>query len=164
MDKQPLSIPKLISFFVLSLFCIGLVVWFSPLFSGKREYFEAKTQGHTSDVLIGNLKIKAEVVKNPQDLAEGLSHRNSLSSGYGMLFDLGSPAKPVSFWMKEMRFNLDMIWINDGKVVGIDRNIPYPKSSEPPMMKDSPGNVQYVLEIIPGQTQGVEVGAPVTFR
>lgn len=156
MDKQP-QITKLLSLSLMGLFLLGIVVWFSPIFNGKREYYEAKATGETADIQIGTLKIKAEVVKSERDMAEGLSHRNSLAKGYGMLFNLGS-AQTISFWMKDMQFNLDMIWIANSQVVGIDRNIPYPKKNEYPLIKKSPGEVQYVLEVMPGQTQGIAIG------
>ena len=166
MKKQPISIPKLISFIVVVCFCIGLAVWFSPIFSGKREYYEAKAQGKTIDVVFenGKLVIKAEVATSNDDLARGLSDRDSLSAGFGMLFDLGAPAKETTFWMNKMEFDLDMIWILNGKIVGIDRSVPFPKKNEQPALIKSPGRVTHVLEITPGQSGFLNVGDPVLFR
>lgn len=122
--------------------------------------------GKTAEVVLGNgkLTIKAEVKKSQKELARGLSERSALARGYGMLFDLGASTEGVSFWMKDMRFDLDMIWINDGKIVGISRNVPFPHANEQPVVIDSPGVVNFVLELIPGQTDKLQIGDRVLFR
>ena len=55
----------------------------------------------------------------------GLSKKESLEKNEGMLFLFDSP-QYYSFWMKEMEFALDILWIRDGVVVDITRNIPVP--------------------------------------
>ena len=40
----------------------------------------------------------------------GLSYRDGLPQSAGMLFDMGETIVPT-FWMKGMRFPLDMVWI-----------------------------------------------------
>ena len=56
-----------------------------------------------------------------------------------------------TFWMKEMRFPLDMVWIGaDCRVTGVTHNVPHPApgtpSSDLPRYK-SPEGTLYVLEI-----------------
>lgn len=163
MLHQPMSIHKLVSLFLIALLIVGAVVWFSPIFSGKREYFRAAFEGRTAEVTVGSLSVRSEVMKTPQELAQGLSERAALAPGYGMLFDLNVPQN-ISFWMKGMRFDLDMIWISDNKVIGIDRDIPFPREGEEPVVIQSPGVVRYVLELVPGQTDSISVGDDVIIR
>lgn len=91
-----------------------------------------------------NGKIEALVADTKESREEGLSGRSSLSDGEGMLFDFGISGK-FGFWMKDMLFPIDMIWINsNGVIVNIAENalpIDYPKIyiNNPP--------ASYVLEI-----------------
>ncbi|KKQ96189.1 MAG: hypothetical protein UT23_C0038G0001 [Candidatus Woesebacteria bacterium GW2011_GWA1_39_12] len=78
------------------------------------------------ELAIGNVKIQIEVARTPEEKNQGLSGRQSLAEGSGMLFIFEENSRP-NFWMKDMRFAIDIIWINDGKVVQIDRAIPPPE-------------------------------------
>ena len=99
---------------------------------------------------------------------QGLSGRESLESGAGMLFVYES-ARPLQFWMVRMQFPLDFVWIGGDCTVGeISRDIPAP----PPGAEDSEiarvspsGEVQYVLEINAGEAEelGLGVGDGVAF-
>jgi uncharacterized membrane protein (UPF0127 family) len=61
-------------------------------------------------------------------------------------------AEVQNFWMKGMKFPLDVAWIKDGKVVSVDTNIPAPKpGEEPARMSSSPIGVDMVLELPAGQ-------------
>jgi uncharacterized protein len=94
-----------------------------------------------------------EVAIKPDDLERGLSGRDSLLAQSGMLFDLGSTRVP-SFWMKGMRFPLDMIWIDETRsIVGVTPNVPVPLADTPDdqLQRYSPGvPVRYVLELNAG--------------
>ncbi len=64
-----------------------------------------------ASVAIKNVVIQAEVVSRLADLRQGLSGRDSLPTDYGMLFVF--PKSDIyEFWMKDMKFPLDIIWIN----------------------------------------------------
>jgi hypothetical protein len=80
-----------------------------------------------------------------------------------MLFVFGDRA-PTTFWMKGMRFPLDIVWIDRGRVTGIERDAPVPKG-EPPLYP-STGPVDHVLEVPAGWTarHGVMTGSPVRIR
>lgn len=111
------------------------------------------------DVMIGGSVIVAEVADTPAKQQQGLSGRSGLGPDRGMLFVYDESRIP-SFWMKDMNFALDIIWIGHEKtVVGITENISpdtYPQTFSP----DQP--VQYVLEVPAGYANrtGVEVGDP----
>ena len=72
--------------------------------------------------------------------------------------------------MKGMLINIDIIWIKDNKVVGIDHNVPAPKANTPdaelPSYPTPVSNPQAVLEIAAGQAkaQGISIGDSVVWR
>ena len=80
----------------------------------------------------------------------------------GMLFVFPSDGKS-SFWMKDMLFSIDMLWIDaDGRVVFIVPDASpasYPKSCTPTTQS------RYVLELPAGfaMQHTIEVGSKVTF-
>jgi uncharacterized protein len=118
----------------------------------------------TTTIVIGGVPLTVEVADEPAARSQGLGNRDSLSPGTGMLFVFAEPA-PRSFWMKGMRFCLDMVWIGDGVVQGATTNVcPPPAGSEKDLPSYwSPVPVAYVLEVPAGwvETNGVGVGTPV---
>ncbi|OGP71341.1 MAG: hypothetical protein A2Y80_05785 [Deltaproteobacteria bacterium RBG_13_58_19] len=111
-------------------------------------------------VTIRHITVKAEVVKSPEKLFLGLSHRRELPEGRGMFFVMPSE-EYQQFCMRGMRFSLDLIWIAQGRVVGIDRNI----APENQRTFTSPAPVRYVLEVPGGfcEKHGLLVNDPVKF-
>ncbi len=78
-----------------------------------------------------------------------------------MLFFM--PSKQVQiFCMREMRIPLDLIWISDGRVAGITRNVPATFPGELP----SPAPVTHVLEVPGGfaDRHGIKTGDPVSWQ
>lgn len=71
---------------------------------------------------IGENKLEIYLAKTPLEQAEGLSNFNTLGTDEGMLFIYDTPSKPA-FWMKEMKFPIDIIWILDNKIVDITENV-----------------------------------------
>ena len=55
--------------------------------------------------------IKIEVADNPEKISRGLMYRNSLDDNQGMLF-IFDAEQEKTFWMKNTRFSLDIIFIN----------------------------------------------------
>jgi uncharacterized membrane protein (UPF0127 family) len=73
-------------------------------------------------VYFKNTFIKAEVVSDQKKIEMGLGGRKDLPEGRGMLF-LMPKADYLRFWMKGMQFSIDIIWIEQGRVVGCEKNI-----------------------------------------
>ena len=111
-------------------------------------------------VTIRHTAIKAEVVESPEKLYLGLSHRRELPEGRGMFFVMPSE-EYQQFCMRGMRFSLDIIWIAQGKVMGIHENI----APEDQRTFTSPAPVRYVLEVPGGfcDKHGIRVNDPVKF-
>lgn len=94
--------------------------------------------------------IKAFVVSTKQDLVRGLSGRTSMKNNEGMFFVFTEPAMHI-FWMKDMFFPIDIVWIDANMtVVSVTENISpdtYPETFEP----ESP--TLYVLELNAGKAK-----------
>jgi hypothetical protein len=74
-------------------------------------------------IRVGKVTVQAEAVRTPERIYLGLSYRSKLPEGRGMLFFM--PTREVQiFCMRGMRLPLDLIWISDGRVTGITRNVP----------------------------------------
>jgi uncharacterized membrane protein (UPF0127 family) len=109
-------------------------------------------------VRIGDRSFLAEVADTPALRERGLGSRDELLSSRGMLF-LFPDMDPdrYAFWMKGMRFPLDIAWIRGGRVIFIERNIPADSDGifRPPTEAES------VLEVNASELSGVELGDPV---
>ncbi|MBI1961294.1 MAG: DUF192 domain-containing protein [Parcubacteria group bacterium] len=108
---------------------------------------------------IGGSSLVVEVAGTLASQVRGLSHRDSLESGRGMLFTY--PDNRVrSFWMKGMRFPLDVVWIADGVVVGMQENVPYESEDGEVVRFQSNTPAGMALEVNAGwiAEHGVQVG------
>lgn len=112
---------------------------------------------------LNNQEIHLEIAKTPVEHYQGLSDRESLCQQCGMLFVFDS-AEPKTFVMRHMKFPLDIVWINQGTVTGISKNLP-PENTEPYTPYPSPGIVDQVLELNAGQADvyNLEVGKKINF-
>ncbi len=67
--------------------------------------------------------VVAEVAMTPQQEEAGLSGRASLQEGAGMLFYF-TPPRVVGFWMKDMKFSIDMLFVDEtGEIVTIESSV-----------------------------------------
>jgi len=109
-------------------------------------------------VEIDDKKIKVEVMRNNWEVARGLSGRDGLKDNTGMLFVFKEVGK-YPFWMKDMKFAIDIIWINEGKIVYIEHNAPIPVTQNIPTFTPDV-SAKYVLEINAGLSQkyGFKIG------
>jgi uncharacterized membrane protein (UPF0127 family) len=112
-------------------------------------------------VTIGKVKVKAEAVSTPERLYQGLSYRRELPEGRGMLFFMPEVEVQI-FCMRGMHIPLDLIWIVDGRVAGLTRNVPPTFSGNLP----SPTPVNYVLEVPGGfaDRYGIKEGDRVSWK
>jgi len=74
-------------------------------------------------VTINGYNISAFVADTNEKRTNGLSRVENLNKDQGMLFILDYPSKQ-GFWMKEMNFPIDIIWISDNHtVIDIKKNL-----------------------------------------
>lgn len=85
-------------------------------------FWNAKKNSSGSPTLaIAGHLLKVEIADTEEKQQQGLSGRDSLPQNSGMLFIMPMPGR-YTFWMKDMKFPIDLIWIKDGKVVDIIQN------------------------------------------
>lgn len=77
----------------------------------------------TNQIKIGDTLLNIEIADNQSERTKGLSNREKLATSSGMLFIFDTPKK-YQFWMKGMKFPLDMIFIKEGKVVDFLAHVP----------------------------------------
>ena len=111
--------------------------------------------------------IMAEVADTPQKRATGLMFREQLKKDRGMIFVFGQ-ANAWTFWMKNTKIALDLIWL-DGKkrVTHIERNVPICTKTDDSCPQYGPrsDDAMFVLEIAAGTVDGykIEKGSKLQF-
>jgi uncharacterized protein len=108
----------------------------------------------TTTIKINDIIMQVEISKTSKSHARGLSGRNSLDYNQGMLFIFKDPIIP-SFWMKDMNFPIDIVWIDtNNTIVGIEHGLS-PKSF--PEIFSPLVPIFYVLEVNAGWTKENDV-------
>ncbi len=105
---------------------------------------------------INGKKIFVEISDTPEKIAQGLSGRLSMAMDRGMLFVFNGPVNS-SFWMKEMKFNLDFVFIKDNVVVDLVENVAFPKNNESPQTVAPKSEYNMVLEVNSGVIEETKV-------
>lgn len=95
---------------VLAAFFLGAAVIF---------YWSPPEMKKTVTLEIRGNPIAAEIAETVFERSRGLSGRQSIGSGEGMLF-LFDTAEPHAMWMKDMEFPIDIFWIKNSVVVDIE--------------------------------------------
>lgn len=119
------------------------------LFSGNSP---TQTQ-QPKTVKIGNKTVNVELANTSSLRQKGLGDRKLLDQDSGMLFVFDSKPVSTSFWMKGMLIPIDIIWIKDGKILKIDKNVqPAPtNTSDKNLTLYTAGEpIDYVLEVNAG--------------
>jgi len=104
-------------------------------------------------IYVRDVPVKAELVKSEEKIQLGLAGRKSLLEGRGMLFEMMEDDLQ-HFWMKGMRFPIDIIWIENSRIIGCEKNI----SPEDQRIFSSPDYAGYVLEVPEGFCDEHKVG------
>jgi uncharacterized membrane protein (UPF0127 family) len=119
-------------------------------------------------VRIGNATYSVDLAVQPEERQQGLSGREHMATDSGMLF-VFEEEQQLYFWMKDMHFPLDIIWI-DGQchLLEVAAEVPTPPpggSNEEIPRVQSPSPARYVLEINAGEASrnGLQPGDPVEF-
>lgn len=109
----------------------------------------------TEEMKINGKIIKVEIADTLEKQEKGLSGRKFMPESQGMLFVFPDPDY-YSFWMKDMNFSLDFIWINDNKIVEITKNVKL-DDYQPPRVLVPKNKVDKVLEINAGMADKMEI-------
>lgn len=125
---------------VLFVFSIGVYFYYVTNNLDKNDKINAKYSAQ-----INNSKISIEVAGTPLQQYLGLSNRESLCSNCGMLFVFPNKTEQI-FVMRNMKFSLDIVFIDDDKIINIERNL-IPEGESPKREYSSLAPVNRVLEL-----------------
>jgi len=120
---------------------------------------------NTATVAINNHNFDLILAKSDKEKQKGLSGTKSLEKNKGMLF-VFEKADNYSFWMKDMLFPIDIIYINDNKVVDLIKNAPIVKDGKNLIIYKPSEKAKYILEINAGllEEYGIKKGTKVEFN
>jgi uncharacterized membrane protein (UPF0127 family) len=94
-------------------------------------------------IKIGSTKLTIQEANTEQAREKGLGGQSCIPANQAMLFTYSRPGY-YQFWMKGMKFPIDIIWINsDKKVIQVSSNIS-PNTFPETFASDQPA--QYILE------------------
>lgn len=114
------------------------LIFATSVFLNKKDSFSRKK------IIIGNIAVKVEIAESLPEKQKGLSGRNFMRENNGMLFVFSQPDF-YSFWMKDMEFPIDIIWLDENlRIINIEKNITpdtFPKKFLPPRP------AKYALEV-----------------
>ena len=88
----------------------------------------------TARVTIGDDRIEAEVADTRERQARGLSGRRSLGRDRGMLFPYARAGR-YGFWMPDMHFDIDIVWIRGDRIVDISHRVSHIPVGPPPTIR-----------------------------
>lgn len=110
---------------LISLILITLLLPFFFLLKNKNEV----------GLLLNNKKISLIIADTEEKREKGLGNRDYLPKNKGMLFVFDKP-DAYGFWMKDMRFAIDIVWLDENKkIVHIEKNVlpnTFPNTFIPP--------------------------------
>ena len=109
---------------------------------------------------VGATVFDVDVAQTESQREKGLSGRTSMGGTSGMLFVFDHPSQ-YQFWMKDMHFGLDFVWVRGGKVVQVTTGVPPPdQTSGKPQIITPQEKVDQVVEVNMGTIDkyGIKVG------
>jgi uncharacterized membrane protein (UPF0127 family) len=124
--------------------------------AGESGPAAAEKTASAPTVTVGQASFTVELAVTQAQWSQGLSRRPTMAAGTGMLFVFEQESHQA-FWMKDMRFPLDLVWIDaQCTVVDISSDVPPPEPGQP--LNDLPtyapsAPVVYVLEINAGEAR-----------
>lgn len=113
-------------------------------------------------ITVNGQNLFVEIADTPEKTSKGLGGHAPLGPNEGMLF-VFNDTRIHAFWMKGMTFDLDIIWIRDGEVVEIARNMPAPSGAGIPATYRPGEAANMVLEINAGRARdlGIDIGTKI---
>ncbi len=105
--------------------------------------------------IVNGMVLSLEIADSPEERRVGLMFRDPLPENHGMLFVFGRE-QGYSFWMMDMKFSLDIIWIDrDGIVVHVEHDVP-PCSQACPSYQPNVSAL-FVLEVNAGVATSIDL-------
>ena len=155
---------SLLQILSLACFILGLIVLYSTFIKlNPIPPTPSPDPRYDRLITIDGTKVKTEIADTQEKMTKGLSGRPELLDGYGMLFVYQTP-QVVTFWMPDMYFPIDMIFLKNNQVVYIETDVPNPPLDTPKQelkRYTPPEPVDMVLEVPSGfsQKHQIQVGS-----
>jgi len=147
---------------IFALFILVIVsLVFSKVFFGNISPFQKQAK-----IVINNNKFNLLVAKTGKEQEIGLSKYTKLPKNQAMIFPFGKEGY-YGFWMKNMKFSIDIIFIRKGKIVTVYENVKPPKSPKDALPVYQPTQVSdTVVEINTGlaKEQKIKTGDKVSYE
>ena len=145
---------KIFLFLILAALAISVIgILTKKAQTGQINLNLKQNSANLNKIKVGNNTLNIEIADTQASRLQGLSDREKLDQNSGMLFVFDKTDEIRGFWMKDMNFPLDFIWINDDKIIQIDKNVPAPAPDTPDSqltIYQSHLPVDYVLEVNAG--------------
>lgn len=141
-----------------ALLVLGIAIVTAFVFFGTQRVLAPIRESYPDSVVVAEKTYVLEIAATKEEQTLGLGGRDSLCDTCAMLFLFREPARH-GFWMKDMRFPLDIVWLLGERVVHIEHHVPY--DSMAVYYPESEAN--QVLEFNAGALEGVRVGDSMRF-
>ena len=140
-------------------FSVGILIVFSAL--GAFFFLDIGKSKHSSSsqkVKIGEVVYSLEIADTEMRREKGLGGRVTLCESCGMLFVFETRGQ-YAFWMQDMRFPIDIIWLLENRIVFVQHDVDPEFSGilNPMVFADT------VLELGAGKGQNLRVGEEMQF-
>jgi len=112
-------------------------------------------------IKVGNNSVSAEVAANTQEQNLGLGGRSCIGADKGMLFAFSQPGQ-YDFWMKDMKFPIDIVWLNENKLVVTVKSNVMPNTYPKTFTSTKPA--KYVLELGADRAQQLNITEGTTLQ
>lgn len=140
---------------------IAIVIWSFYMFLQKPAPAHYQSQPTVSTIKVGDESIRIEIADTDAERAQGLSGRAMLEESHGLLFVFENPGM-YGFWMKDMLFPIDIIFLDVNlKVINVYEGV---EPSTFPTLFYPLVHTKYVLEINSGEASrvGIDTGVQVS--
>lgn len=138
----------------------GVTVWTRIMPASER------TLRHEADVVLPDgTTIEVQLADQATEQERGLGGLNTMKETQGFLFLFRTPSRDA-FWMKDMKFPIDIIWIHDDIVVDSKENAPVPIGPIPEEIYIPEADAETVLELTAGSVarHGLKNGTRLDIR
>lgn len=146
-------------FLLFALVCcsVGIV---SPAFAEEKL-----TYGHATVITPNGTRIDVELADTEAKRQRGLGFRSELPALQGMLFIFDKRDRH-SFWMKNTLIALDIIWLDNHRIVHIEHSVPATPSDPNPPSLIPQKKANFVLELGSGEAKklGLTLGSKLKYQ
>ena len=134
-------------------FGLLIIGWFG--FAGLRNEL-AKRQFEAlplKTAQLGQCQFDLSLAKSTSEQRRGLSLLPVLADDRGLAFPQATAGRP-NFWMHQMRFNIDLIWLNQERVVAVDPNLTLDGGRR---IYPAPQPVDLIIELAAGRAEECQI-------